>query len=106
MDVIEDLFVVVIADLELYVHSIMNDVDLDIACSKKMDLLSGNMVEGFRGVIDVDWHHVVIVDMDLNLDVATEIVKDMEVSTNVDFDDAIDLHVARRMNIYFYEHGS
>ena len=105
MDVIEDLSIVVIANLELPDHPVMNDVDLDVACGKKIKLLTRNMVEGFRGVIDMDLHDVVISDMDLNLYVVSKVLKDMEVITNVDFDDAADLHVAGRMNIYSYENG-
>ena len=93
IDVIEDLSIIVIADVELYVHSIMNDVDLDVACRKKMDLLASNMVEHFRGVIDMDLHDVVA-DMDLNLYVAAEMLKDIDVVTNVDFPYVVDLYVS------------
>lgn len=98
MDVMVDLYVVDVAHLELYVHYVMDVID--VACGKKMDLLFGNMVEGFRGVIDVDLHDVVVTDMDLNLYVVGEMLKDTDVVTNVDFHDVVDLYVVGGMNIH------
>ena len=85
MDVIEDLYIVVVANLELFVHPIMNDVDLDVACCKQIKLLASNMIDGFRGVIDMDLHDVVVADMDLNLYVAVEMLKDTYIVTHEDF---------------------
>ena len=93
----ENIFTYVGKELDVVIQ---NDVNLDVACGKKMDLLVGNMVESFRGVINVYLHDVVVVDMDMNLHVVVEMLKDMEVTTNVNFDDAIGLRVARRMNMY------
>lgn len=100
MNVIEDLSITVIPNLELYVHPIMNVVNLDVSCGKKMDFLTGNMVEGFRDVIDVELHDDVLVDVDLNLYVAAKMQKDTTIVTNVDFDDIVDLYVAGGMNIH------
>lgn len=83
MDVIEDLAIATIVDMELYVHSAMDVIDLDDACDKKMNFLMGNVVKGFRDVVDVDLHDGVVSNMDLNLFVA-EMLKDMNVATDVD----------------------
>lgn len=76
----------------------MDVIYLIVSHDKKMDLLVGDVVEGFREVIEVDFHDVFVANMHLSLYVS-KMLKDMKVSTDVDFDDVASPYVAGGMNI-------
>lgn len=100
MDVIGDLSIPFIVDLELHIPFVMDVINLDVSCGKKMDLLSANVVEGFKYAIELDLQDFVVANIDLNLYVTVEILKDMDVITDVDINDAYNFHVVGEMNIF------
>ena len=94
--------------MSIYTIMRMNDIGLLLHVpdtdSFAVDLVEDSYVMDSFSFDMMDMSLCIVDDQICYLDIVVEIPNDMEVTTNVDFDDVADLHATGRMNIYIVMH--